>query len=88
MTFPATTFPSSRVARSRPLEAGDPAHPDAKCILSLWMRWTLIFRSRSRDVDKPFLMPVEDVFTISGRGTVVTGRVERGRSRSAKRWRS
>jgi elongation factor Tu len=32
-----------------------------------------------RDVDKPFLMPVEDVFTISGRGTVATGRVERGR---------
>ena len=31
-----------------------------------------------RDVDKPFIMPVEDVFTISGRGTVVTGRVERG----------
>ncbi|EQD53619.1 translation elongation factor Tu, partial [mine drainage metagenome] len=32
----------------------------------------------TRDVDKPFLMPVEDVFSISGRGTVVTGRVERG----------
>jgi len=32
-----------------------------------------------RDVDKPFLMPIEDIFTISGRGTVVTGRVERGR---------
>jgi elongation factor Tu len=31
-----------------------------------------------RDVDKPFLMPIEDVFSISGRGTVVTGRVERG----------
>ncbi len=31
-----------------------------------------------REVDKPFLMPVEDVFSISGRGTVVTGRVERG----------
>ena len=31
-----------------------------------------------RDIDKPFLMPVEDIFTISGRGTVVTGRVERG----------
>ena len=31
-----------------------------------------------RDVDKPFIMPVEDVFTISGRGAVVTGRVERG----------
>ena len=32
----------------------------------------------TRDVDKPFLMPVEDVFTITGRGTVATGRVERG----------
>ena len=31
-----------------------------------------------RDVDKPFLMPIEDVFTITGRGTVVTGRIERG----------
>ena len=37
-----------------------------------------IFRPPVRDVDKPFLMPVEDVFSISGRGTVVTGRVERG----------
>ena len=35
-------------------------------------------RSRQRDVDKPFLMPIEDVFTITGRGTVVTGRVEQG----------
>ena len=35
-------------------------------------------RSRERDIDKPFLMPVEDVFSISGRGTVVTGRIERG----------
>ena len=32
----------------------------------------------TRDIDKPFLMPIEDVFTITGRGTVVTGRVERG----------
>ena len=32
-----------------------------------------------RDIDKPFLMPIEDIFTISGRGTVVTGRVERGK---------
>ena len=36
-----------------------------------------------RDTDKPFLMPVEDVFSITGRGTVGTGRVERGRQRSA-----
>ena len=36
------------------------------------------FPTPERDIDKPFLMPVEDVFTITGRGTVVTGRVERG----------
>ena len=36
------------------------------------------FRMPKREIDKPFLMPVEDVFTISGRGTVATGRVERG----------
>ena len=41
-----------------------------------------------RDIDKPFLMPIEDVFTITGRGTVVTGRVERGSSRSTRRSRS
>ena len=35
-------------------------------------------RSRQRDLDKPFLMPIEDVFTITGRGTVVTGKVEQG----------
>ena len=38
-----------------------------------------------RETDKPFLMPVEDVFTIQGRGTVVTGRVERGRSKLTKK---
>ena len=41
-------------------------------------RWTATYRSRSGLIDGPFLMPVEDVFSISGRGTVVTGRVERG----------
>ena len=41
------------------------------------MRWTNV--PTVRDVDKPFLMPIEDVFTITGRGTVATGRVERGR---------
>ena len=38
-----------------------------------------------REIDKPFLMPVEDVFSISGRGTVVTGRVERGRDQGGRR---
>jgi len=41
-----------------------------------------------REIDKPFLMPVEDVFTISGRGTVVTGRIERGIVRVGRKWRS
>ena len=41
-----------------------------------------------RDIDKPFLMPVEDVFSITGRGTVATGRSSAGSSRRAKRWRS
>ena len=42
------------------------------------MRWIPISRSRSARSDKPFLMPVEDVFSITGRGTVATGRIERG----------
>ncbi len=37
-----------------------------------------IFQHPTRDIDKPFMMPVEDVFSITGRGTVATGRVERG----------
>jgi elongation factor Tu len=45
---------------------------------SSWTRSTRTSRTPERDVDKPFLMPVEDVFTITGRGTVVTGRIERG----------
>jgi elongation factor Tu len=39
---------------------------------------TVYIPEPERDIDKPFLMPIEDVFSISGRGTVVTGRVERG----------
>ena len=42
------------------------------------MRWIATFRTPKRAIDGAFLMPVEDVFSISGRGTVVTGRVERG----------
>ena len=45
---------------------------------NLWMLLIATFRIQSVTADKPFLMPVEDVFTITGRGTVATGRVERG----------
>ena len=52
-------------------------------------RWTSTFRSLSVRWMEPFLMPIEDVFSISGRGTVVTGRIARGdRSRLAMRSRS
>ena len=60
------------------LEAGDPKHPDCQCILELMEAVDGYVPVPTREIDKPFLMPVEDVFSISGRGTVVTGRVERG----------
>ena len=49
-----------------------------KCIFELMDAVDSFIPEPERDVDKPFLMPVEDVFSISGRGTVATGRVERG----------
>ena len=50
----------------------------AKCIFELMEACDTFIPEPERELDKPFLMPVEDVFTISGRGTVVTGRIERG----------
>ena len=57
-------------------EASDPAN--TKCIEELLTAMDTWFDDPERDEDKPFLMPIEDIFTISGRGTVVTGRIERG----------
>jgi elongation factor Tu len=51
---------------------------DAKCIFELMDAIDSFIPEPKRDIDKPFLMPIEDVFSISGRGTVVTGRVDRG----------
>jgi len=51
---------------------------DAKCIFALMEACDTWIPEPKRELDKPFLLPIEDVFTISGRGTVVTGRVERG----------
>lgn len=53
-------------------------HPDVKCIYELMDAVDSYIPDPERDIDKPFLLSVEDVFTISGRGTVATGRVERG----------
>merc|ERR1712070_753852 len=49
-----------------------------KCIVELMEACDSFVPTPERDVDKPFLMPVEDVFSITGRGTVATGRIERG----------
>ena len=54
------------------------ASPECQCILQLMDTVDSYIPTPERDTDKPFLLPVEDVFTISGRGTVATGRVERG----------
>ena len=51
---------------------------DTACIEELLQTMDTYFKDPVRDSDKPFLLPIEDIFTISGRGTVVTGRVERG----------
>jgi len=76
--FPGDEIPIIRGSALKALEAGDPNHPDAKCILDLMDAIDNYFPEPVRAVDKPFLMPVEDVFSIKGRGTVGTGRVERG----------
>lgn len=57
---------------------GDPSHEACQPILELMAAVDEYIPEPVRDTDRPFLMPIEDIFTISGRGTVVTGRVERG----------
>ena len=60
-------------------ESNDPSAPEYACIKELMDAVDSYIPTPDRKADQPFLMPVEDVFTISGRGTVATGRVERGR---------
>ncbi len=68
---------SARLALESP--STDPDAPEYKCIWELIEALDNYIPEPVRDVDKPFLMPIEDVFSIKGRGTVVTGRVERGK---------
>jgi elongation factor Tu len=76
--FPGDDLPIIRGSALKALEADDPKSPDAKSIWELLEAIDTYIPMPVRDLDKPFLMPVGDVFTISGRGTVVTGRVDRG----------
>ena len=77
--FPGDEVPVIRGSALKALEAESLDDPWAKKILELMDAVDNYFPEPVREVDKPFLMPIEDVFSITGRGTVVTGRIERGR---------
>ena len=76
--FPGDDVPVIRGSALKALECDSATEDDAKCILELLDACDAYIPEPVRETEKPFLMPIEDVFSISGRGTVVTGRVERG----------
>jgi len=75
--FPGDKIPVVKGSALKALE-GDKGDLGEGAIAKLMDACDSYIPEPKRDIDRPFLMPVEDVFTISGRGTVVTGRVERG----------
>src|SRR5688572_30027596 len=80
--FPGDTIPIIRGAGLKAYKATEPLdanNPDTKCIYDLMKAVDENIPTPVREIDKPFLMPVEDVFSIKGRGTVATGRIERGK---------
>jgi len=76
--FPGDDIPVIQGSALKALEADSADDEAVKCIFELMDACDEYIPEPQRDIDKPFLMPIEDVFSISGRGTVVTGRVERG----------
>ena len=78
--FPGDDTPIVRGSALKALmnPSSDPTSPEFQCIWDLMAAVDSFIPQPVRAIDKPFLMPIEDVFTISGRGTVVTGRAERG----------
>jgi elongation factor Tu len=79
--YPGDEVPVIRGSALKALEAKSLDDPWAKPILELLDALDNYIPEPVREIDKPFLMPIEDVFSIEGRGTVVTGRVERGKIR-------
>ena len=79
--FDGDAIPIIRGSALKALESNstDPEAPEYACIKELMDTIDDYFPDPERDVDKPFMMPVEDVFSIKGRGTVVTGRIDRGK---------
>ena len=82
--FPGDDIPIVRGSARDALESTstDPQAPEYACIWELLRVVDEYIPTPEREMDKPFLMPIEDVFSIKGRGTVVTGRVDRGRIRT------
>ena len=77
--FPGDDIPIIKGSALKAVEAdGNPDDPACACIYELMDAVDSYIPEPARDTDQPFLMPIEDVFSIEGRGTVVTGRVERG----------
>jgi elongation factor Tu len=76
--FPGDDIPVVSGSALKALESDDPDSEECKPIMELMDACDSYIPEPERDIDKPFLMPIEDVFSISGRGTVVTGRVDRG----------
>jgi len=76
--FPGDEVPVIRGSALKCLESGDPNSDACKAIWELLDAVDNYIPEPVREVDKPFLMPIEDIFSITGRGTVVTGKVERG----------
>ena len=77
--YPGDTTPIIRGSAVKALDAKSVDDEWAKSVLKLAETLDTYIPEPGRDIDKPFLMPVEDVFSIEGRGTVVTGRAERGK---------
>lgn len=77
--FPGDKTPVIRGSALKALESNSADSEEAKCIFELTKALDEYIPEPKREVDKPFLMPVEDVFSIEGRGTVVTGKIERGK---------
>ncbi len=79
--FPGDEIPVVRGSALKALEATSADDPNVKPILDLINALDTYIPEPVRDLDKPFLMPIEDIFSIEGRGTVVTGKIERGKVR-------
>ncbi|MEE9184129.1 MAG: elongation factor Tu, partial [Acidimicrobiia bacterium] len=77
--FPGDELPVIKGSALKALESGEPGVEETKSIDELLEALDTYIPQPEREVEKPFLMPVEDVFSITGRGTVATGRIERGR---------